>query len=125
MGVFFARPVLNSPYGVPSRHWQLDAEGQPTDMIMAARRRSDLVTPVPKPKRRKGAQTEMVLDSGDGLSTLEQEYNPTPIINEIRHHVDDWRNLKNPDQWLVTPQTARLLRHWRAHPFQSIRPFFC
>jgi type III restriction enzyme len=27
--------------------------------------------------------------------------------------------------WQVTPETARLLKHWRSHPFSSIRPFFC
>jgi len=27
--------------------------------------------------------------------------------------------------WHVTPETARLLQHWRHHPFSSIRPFFC
>jgi type III restriction enzyme len=41
-----------------------------------------------------------VFDSGHGLSTEEQEYNPAPIINEIRRSVGDWRNLPNPDQWL-------------------------
>jgi len=66
-----------------------------------------------------------VFDSGHGLSTEEQEYNPTPIINEIRRYVEDWRNLPNPDQWQVTPETARLLQHWRHHQFQDIRPFFC
>ena len=25
----------------------------------------------------------------------------------------------------VTPETARLLRHWRQHQFSGIRPFFC
>ena len=66
-----------------------------------------------------------MFDSGEGLSTEEQEYNPTPIINEIRTYVEAWRNLPNPDQWQVTPETARLLQHWRHHQFQDIRPFFC
>lgn len=124
---FFQRPILNSPYGYPGKHWELDADGQPTNTILETRRRSDLITPVPKPKKRRRAkeQTEMVLDSGDGLSTGEQEYNPTPIINEIRSQVESWRGLPNPDQWLVTPETARLLQHWRHHPFQGVRPFFC
>ncbi|HWL67381.1 MAG TPA: DEAD/DEAH box helicase family protein [Geminicoccus sp.] len=67
----------------------------------------------------------MVLDSGDGLSTGEQEYNPRPIINEVRQYVEAWRKLPNPDQWQVTPETARLLKHWRSHEFQGVRPFFC
>lgn len=25
----------------------------------------------------------------------------------------------------MTPETARLLQHWRHHPFQGVRPFFC
>jgi type III restriction enzyme len=33
--------------------------------------------------------------------------------------------LPNPNQWQVTPETARLLRHWRHHEFSSVRPFFC
>ena len=36
-----------------------------------------------------------------------------------------WRDLPNPGQWQVSPETARLLKHWRHHPFGSIRPFFC
>jgi type III restriction enzyme len=67
----------------------------------------------------------MVLGGNDGLSTETQEYNPTPIINEVRSYVGAWRKLPNPDQWLVTPATAQLLRHWRQHQFQGIKPFFC
>ena len=26
---FFERPILNSPYAYPGRHWELDADGQP------------------------------------------------------------------------------------------------
>lgn len=124
---FFERPILNSPYGYPGQHWELDADGQPTDRILPMRRRSDLITPVPKPKKRrsKREQGQFVLGSDDGLSTAEQEYNPTPIINEVRTHVEAWRALPNPDQWLVSPETARLLQHWRHHSFQGVKPFFC
>jgi type III restriction enzyme len=124
---FFERPILNSPYASPDRHWELDDDGQPTNQILPKRRDSKLLTPVPKPqkRRRTANQPEFVFDSGHGLSTVEQEYNPTPIINEIRRYVEDWRNLPNPDQWQVTPETARLIQHWRHHQFQDIRPFFC
>jgi len=47
------------------------------------------------------------------------------IINEVRSHVDGWRSLPNPKDWQVSPETARLLQHWRQHQFQSQRPFFC
>jgi hypothetical protein len=60
----------------------------------------------------------MILDAGDGLSSETQEYNPTPIINEMRGFVEAWRNLPNTDQWLVSPETARLLQHWRHYPWR-------
>ncbi|WP_439598211.1 BPTD_3080 family restriction endonuclease [Falsiroseomonas sp.] len=126
---FFERPILNSPYAPPARHWELDAEGQPTTRILDTRRRSDLITPVPKPKLKKAAkgkkQDQFTFEDKAGLSSAEQEYNPTPIINEIRGYVEAWRNLPNPSQWKVTPETARLLQHWRQHDFQDVRPFFC
>jgi type III restriction enzyme len=39
--------------------------------------------------------------------------------------VDSWRALPDARDWLVTPETERLLKHWRGHPFSYIRPFFC
>jgi type III restriction enzyme len=39
----------------------------------------------------------MFFDSALDLSNEEQEYNPTPIINEIRNYVETWRKLPNPD----------------------------
>jgi type III restriction enzyme len=125
--LFFERPILNSPYDYPGRHWELDADGQPTNLVIDKRRRSELITPVPKPKKRRSGkgQSEFILGGDDDLSSAEQEYNPTPIINEIRQYVEAWRSLPNADQWLVTPETARLLQHWRHHQFQSVRPFFC
>ena len=124
---FFERPILNSPYEYPARHWELDADGQPTGQIIENRRRAEFITPIPKPKKRKHqvAQRELVFDEGKGLSTQEQQYDPTPIINEIRSQVDQWRSWPNPNEWQVTPETARLLQHWRHHKFNDIRPFFC
>ncbi|MCW2275306.1 restriction endonuclease [Rhodoblastus acidophilus] len=124
---FFESPILNSPYGFPGRHWELDNDGQPTNRITETRRRSDLITPVPKPKKRRqsAAQASMAFSSGEDVSADGQEYNPTPIINEVRTYVEQWRNLPNSDQWMVTPESARLLKHWRHHEFQGVRPFFC
>ena len=124
---FFDHPILNSPYDCPPRHWELDEDGQPTQKTLETRRPAKFITPIPKPKKRKGAakQDGFVFDDGAGLSTKEQQYDPTSIINEVRGHVDSWRALPNPNQWQVTPETARLLQHWRHHKFNSIRPFFC
>ena len=107
-----------------------DAEGQPlNEPPREGRRKSELITPVPKPrkKKRKSAskdQGNLKLQNDDGLSSEEQEYNPTPIINRIRSHVGEWRR-SNPSVWGVTPATARLLTYWRSHQFQGVRPFFC
>lgn len=127
--IFFEKPILNSPYEHPARHWELDAEGQPTQQIIDRRRTVELITPIPKPKKRKGSavrhQGQLIFDEGKGLSTETQQYDPTPMINELRHQVDLWRSVPNPNDWRVEPETARLLRHWRHHRFTGIRPFFC
>jgi type III restriction enzyme len=124
---FFDHPILNSPYAYPARHWELDAEGQPTQQILERRRCAEFLTPIPKPRKRKGssAQQQLIFDEGKGLSTQEQQYDHTAIINAVRQQVDQWRNLPHPNQWHVTPETARLLQHWRQHQFSDIRPFFC
>jgi len=123
---FFEHPILNSPYEYPSRHWELDEAGQPTQRIIERRRDAKFITPIPKPKKRKATgQSGFVFDEGKGLSTEEQQYGTTSNINEVRHSVDVWRALPNPNQWQVTPETARLLQHWRHHKFSGIRPFFC
>ena len=123
---FFDHPILNSPYDYPVLHWELDGSGQPTQQIAEFRRRAEFITPIPKPKKRKAKadQTEIVFDEGKGLSTKEQQYDTTSIINEVRQHVGTWRNLP-ASQWQVTPETARLLQHWRHHEFSGVRPFFC
>ena len=123
---FFEQPVLNSPYDYPARHWELDEQGQPTQRIVERRRQAEFITPIPKPRKRKGAkQQDLVFDEGKGLSTKEQQYDPTPVINTLRREVDRWRSLPNQSDWRVTPETARLLHHWRHHRFNDIRPFFC
>ena len=67
----------------------------------------------------------MVIDEGRGLSTPKiQQYDPTSTINVLRREVGLWR--ASPEaQWNVTPETARLLKHWRDYDFSDIRPFFC
>ncbi len=124
---FFKQPVLNSPYEYPARHWELDDEGQPTQQILERRRSAEFITPIPKPKKRKGStqQIEMVMDEGKGLSTKDQQYDLTSAINTIRGFVNQWRMIPNPNDWKVTPETARLLQHWHHHRFSNYQPFFC
>lgn len=125
---FFSKPILNSPYEYPSRHWELDEKGQPTQKIIDQRRRAEFITPIPKPKKRKDAGEQKQLfdfEESDDISSHDQRYDPTPIINELRKSVDDWRKFPDPSSWLVTPETARLLQYWRHHSFNGVRPFFC
>ncbi len=123
----FERPILNSPYEYPTRYWELDDQGQPTQKVIESRRPAEFIMPIPKPRKRKGLAVEqqLVLVEGKGLSTEDQQYDPTSVINNLRRRVDEWRSRPNPSSWQVTPETARLLQHWRHHPFGGIRPFFC
>jgi type III restriction enzyme len=123
---FFKQPILNSPYECPARHWELDANGQPTEKVIESRRPADFITPIPKPRRQRGQgrQGNLALDDDQGLSTDSQQYAQAAIIRQVRAEVDRWRGLPE-SQWRVTPATARLLRHWRQHEFSNLRPFFC
>ena len=123
---FFESPVLNSPYEYPSRHWELDGSGQPTNRILPERRRVSFITPIPKPKKRRAGQREIVFDkAAQALGTDKQQYDLTALISGLRQRVDRWRELPDPNSWHVTPETARLLKHWRSHRFGDIRPFYC
>ena len=124
---FFDHPILNSPYEYPGRQWELDGSGQPTQRILDKRRHAEFITPIPKPKKRKDSaeQERLVFDEGAGLSNKDQQYDHTAVINSVRDEVDKWRRIPNPADWRVTPETARLLQHWRNHDFAGIRPFFC
>ena len=45
---FYEKPILNSPYQYPKRHWELDGTGQPTQQLIETRRRAEFITPIPK-----------------------------------------------------------------------------
>ena len=124
---FFEQPILNSPYEPPSQYWELDDAGQPTQQIRQGRRPVAFVTPIPKPRKRRGRtedQSAIVFDESQGISTDKQAYEHSDIINGVRRQVDLWRN-REPSKWKVTHTTARLLKHWRHHQYSDIRPFFC
>ena len=90
---FFEKPILNSPYEYPRQHWELDADGQPTNRVLEHRRTARFITPIPKIKKSKGAgrkkQAE-TLEFGDaaGVSTDKQKYADIPIIGDLRARVD-------------------------------------
>ncbi len=82
---FYERPILNSPYAKPRFHHPLDEHGQPLGFApVEGRRPSKFIVPVPIAKRRGvGAQGTLPLET----------YSDNAIINEIRSHVDPWRDL--------------------------------
>ena len=121
---FFAKPILNSPYAYPMAHWVLDENGQPTQDVAPTRRTAKFITPIPRAKNHSGAGRQADLDLAHEVSDAEQRYH-SAIINGVRAEVDIWRRLPNPSDWGVTPETARLLQHWRHHSFSGVRPFFC
>jgi len=124
---FFEHPVLNSPYEYPGQHWELDASGQPTQKIIDNRRSSAFISPIPKPKKRRGtaAQQDFLVGEKIGISSQDQQYETTSIINSLREELEKWRMVPDSSKWNVTPDTARLLQYWRHHKFNNIRPFFC
>ena len=88
---------MNSPYEYPSKHWELDASGQPTNRLIDNRRKAEFITPIPKPQKQKQpkGQQQMVFDKGKGLSTAKQQYDTMSIVNEVRRRVGSWRNIRN------------------------------
>ncbi len=125
--LFFEKPILNSPYEYPQKHWEL-FEGQPTNQIISDRRSAEFVTPIPKPKKRrktKDVLNDQSIFDQENISTDSQQYDLSFYINTIRDQVKQWRELPKVEDWKVTPETARLLEHWRDYNFQAIKPFFC
>ncbi|MCY4212141.1 MAG: DEAD/DEAH box helicase family protein [Gammaproteobacteria bacterium] len=122
---FHQSPILNSPYEVPARHWVLDEGRQPTDAIGPERRKVSFISPIPKARKAGGKQAQLALDAeSEALETREQQYQLIALIDSLRQELAQWRALPEA-RWRVTPETARLLKHWRHHPFTDLRPFFC
>jgi hypothetical protein len=85
---FLSKPILNSPYEHPSRHWELDDKGQPTHQIIGQRRRAEFITPIPKPKKRKGSGEQQQLfdfEENDPISSADQRYG-----SETRKYLSDF-----------------------------------
>ncbi len=112
---FTDNPIINSPYDRPQWHFELDDEGQPTGKKLPGRRESTQIVPVPMARRRGPRQRELEL--------FEERVTSNTLVNEIRKHVDQWRDLPTR-QWGVTPDTQRLLLHWR-DPYRERKQFFC
>jgi type III restriction enzyme len=116
---FIGEPIITSPFATPGFHYELNQGGQPTGLKLAGRLESLQVMPVAASRRRSSQQGTLALDDVSGESTITRN----TLVNEIRTYVDQWRSLP-PSQWGVTPETQRLLLHWR-DPHRSRKLFFC
>ena len=122
---FFEQPILNSPYEYPARHWELDENRQPTNRVVDRRRTVSFITPIPAARKQRAAQRELGVDDARRTADEDgQQYELMRMIESVRHSVNEWRRLPRA-RWRVTPETARLLQHWRHHQFSDLRPFFC
>ena len=81
-----------------ARHWELDDRASLPNESLRRRRRAEFITPIPKPEKRKGSGRKSWILSlrKRSISSPDQQYDPTPIINEFRHYVDQWRSLPIP-----------------------------
>ena len=124
---FFEQPILNSPYEYPARHWELDDSGQPTQQIIESRRRAEFITPIPKPKKRKGTadQQQLVFDEGKGLSTKSSSTIPPQSSMSSVSQVDKWRELPNPTTGKLHPKPPVCFSIGGITSSADIRPFFC
>ena len=90
---FFERPILNSPYKYPAQHWELDEEGQPTNQIIDRRRRSDLITPVPKPKKRRKSK-DQAAPRGTRLRVEVRDADSDEVLDqceaELKIDLEEW-----------------------------------
>jgi hypothetical protein len=110
---FFDQPILNSPYKPPTRHHALDQEGQPFDLPpVEGRRRSHLLTPVPKARKKQGKskQASFVMEDAQGLSTAEQEYNDNPVGSGAGGGLDEQALAADPPQRIDLEGMVLLIR---------------
>lgn len=82
-------PILNSPFREPDRHWLLDENGAPTQIVNQGRRRSEYLVPIAQPKKAT-QQTSLDLEARDAGGVA---FTSNELINEIRGHMARWRAL--------------------------------
>lgn len=107
-------PIINSPFEEPTQHHELDKRGNPTGQIIAQRRKSTYLTPIPQPRKQPKMQPTLF----DAVEETEEE---NQTINQIRQRVKLWRQKGYP---YVTRTTHQLLDYWTAE-HRERKLFFC
>lgn len=92
--------IINSPYEVPSQHWQQARDGSLTQVA-----------------ERRPAGYE-IFDVRHNTKRTE----PLDLVNAIRGRVDEWRAADCPG---ITSVTRRLLEHWRDNSARQLPFYFC
>ncbi|MDY0269439.1 BPTD_3080 family restriction endonuclease [Trichloromonas sp.] len=92
--------IINTPYEVPTQHWQQAADGT---LALANSRRPA------------------------GYDIIDMRYNtrrtePLELVNRIRERVDAWRAADYPG---ITSVTRRLLEHWNDRSARQYPFYFC
>ncbi|MEX2659584.1 MAG: DEAD/DEAH box helicase family protein [Acidimicrobiales bacterium] len=106
-------PILNGPFGAPTRHFAFDDDGI-TDRIEDGRRPSSYFLPIPRARKRGGQLAFDTEWTGDRIEK-------SKFINRVRERVGRWR----AGGWQgVTPTTRSLLEHW-TDPQRERPLFFC
>lgn len=100
-----ANPVINSPYVVPARHFELGPNG-PTGAVIDARRPSESFIPIaPTRKGRRGSDDSVQ----EVLALTHEQTRRNSLINELRSELEIWR-ARNYEG--VTATSRKLLLHW-------------
>ena len=111
--VVIENPVINSPFGEPTRHFRFSEEGI-TNELVDGRRISSYFVPIARPKK-KGPQLSF------DTEWTQERIQENQLINDIRRRIDLWRQSGHPG---VTPITTRLLAYW-TDPDREKKLFFC
>src|SRR4051794_27189283 len=83
--VIIEDPILNSPFGEPSRHFRFTEEGISNEVI-EKRRSSAYFIPVPRPRNRRNRE-QLILDTEWTADRLKEN----DFINKVRARVGQWR----------------------------------
>jgi type III restriction enzyme len=114
-----SNPILNRPYDVPTRYFELGPHG-PTGVIKEGRRPSESLIPIAL--SRKGTkQADGSVQPTFDLELTAERRERNDLINDLRREVERWR-LRDYER--VTPTTRKLLQHW-ADPTRENRVLFC
>ncbi len=112
--VVIEKPVINSPYREPDRHFKFNEEGI-TDEIEAGRRKSAYFIPIARPRNRRAGQ--MAFDTEWTQERIQENEN----INKIRDQVSQWRK---GGYGGITPVSRTLLEYWQ-NTEREKKFFFC